>query len=323
MGPSAPIVPGTTVSCQDMHPEVGITSTPVIDPSTGTMYVEAKGIENGQYVQRLHALDVTTGEERPGSPVVIAASVPGTGDGSVNGMVSFSAQKQLNRPGLLLYNGNVFLAFASHCDNSPYHGWVLGYDAQTLKQTSVYVNTSSGSEGGIWQAGMGLSADDSGIYAVVANGSTNPTLNPPLIGIGVARLDPTGVHVADWWVPTNFSNMNAEDNDLCSGAVLLPGSNLLLAGGKDGNMYVLDRTNLGKYNAGSDQILQTVPMGGHVHSSLNYWAGPTKGPWVYLWAENSLLTAYQVGAKGIVTTPASQITLDVRPGHPGGHLVRR
>src|SRR6266436_5850546 len=158
LGPPVPI--SDLNNCGDLSPIVGITSTPVIDLTTGTIYVEAKTVESGNYFQRLHALDIATGQEKFGGPVVVQASVPGTGDGGTN--VSFNAQYQHNRPGLLLLSNVVYLAYASHCDWAPYHGWLLGYGATNLQQVCVFNTTPNGGEGGIWSSGMGLAADAGG-----------------------------------------------------------------------------------------------------------------------------------------------------------------
>ena len=138
-------------SCEDLVPIIGITATPVIDPMTGTLYVVSKvKLGPGSYQQQLHALDITTGLERAHSPVTIAASVSGTGGGSVSGIISFNPLTQHDRPALTLANGVVYLTFASHCDRTPYNGWILGYDETTLVQEIVYNTTPNGSQGGIW-----------------------------------------------------------------------------------------------------------------------------------------------------------------------------
>jgi len=146
--------------CGDIPNEIGITGTPVIDPGSGTLYVVAKTKESSSYVQRLHALDITTGAEKFGGPVIIQASVPGIGDGTTT--VNFNALRENQRPGLLLSNGIVYLGFGSHGDNPTYHGWVLAYNATTLQQVLVYNATPDGSEGGIWQSGGGLATDATG-----------------------------------------------------------------------------------------------------------------------------------------------------------------
>src|SRR5206468_2422013 len=139
--------------CCDFGTEIGITGTPVIDLATGTLYVVAKTKESSNYVQRLHALDITTGAEKFGGPVVIEASVPGTGSGSEGGQVHFDALRENQRPGLLLNNGVVYVGFAGHGDIAPYHGWVLGYDAGTLRQVMVFNATRNGNGAGVWMGG--------------------------------------------------------------------------------------------------------------------------------------------------------------------------
>ncbi len=155
--------PPATNSCDNVEPEIGITSTPVIDPVAGTIYFISKSQEAGGAVQRIHAVNIVTGAERPGSPLVIAASVRGTGAGSSGGNIAFNAATQLNRPGLLLVNGVVYAAFASHCDVGAYHGWVLGYsyDGTKFQQALAFNVSPNGTQGGIWQAGVGLSSDGS------------------------------------------------------------------------------------------------------------------------------------------------------------------
>ena len=155
----------TTVSshadldCGDLVPEVGITGTPVIDASTETMYVVVRTKESGVFVQRLHALDVGSGAEKLGGPVVIQAKVKGNGDGSVNGFVYFDPLRNNQRPGLLLENGSVYISWASHCDHGPYHGWLISYNATTLQQSGVWNSSPNAGLGGIWQAGGGPASD--------------------------------------------------------------------------------------------------------------------------------------------------------------------
>ncbi|MBV8206888.1 MAG: PQQ-binding-like beta-propeller repeat protein, partial [Acidobacteria bacterium] len=160
-------IPETLYSCDDIKPEIGITSTPVIDANTATMYVVALTEENGAFVARLHALDISTGAEKFGGPVALQATVQGNGTGSSGGSISFNALWENQRAGLLLVNGTVYIGFASHCDEGPYHGWVLGYNAASLRQTAVFNTTPNGNEAGIWQAGGGLSADAAGNLFVV------------------------------------------------------------------------------------------------------------------------------------------------------------
>ncbi len=162
----------------DIFPEIGITSTPVIDVASGTIYVVAKTKEvsggSTNYRHRLHALDLRTGAEKFGGPVILQASVTGTGAGSAGGVLKFNSLRENQRPALLLSNGVIYMAFASHGDQAPYHGWVLGYDATTLQQTMAYCDSPNGSQSGIWQSGLGPSADSAGnVYFMSGNGTFN------------------------------------------------------------------------------------------------------------------------------------------------------
>lgn len=319
--------------CDNLSPEVGITSTPVIDQAAGTIYFISKGQEGGGWVQRIHAVNVITGAERPGSPAVIAASAAGTGAGSVAGNIAFDPSTQLNRAGLLLVNGVVYAAFASHCDTGNYHGWVLGYayDGTAFKQALAFNVSPNGSEGGIWQGGVGLSSDGTNIFVVVGNGSTNPTSSPLDLSESVFRLRISDYSVQDYWIPSAYVSLNAADSDLSSGAVLMP-HNLLVTGSKDGRLYVLDATNLGKFNAGGDKILQTLTTpgkangaSGHVHGGAIYYDSPSgAGEKVFLWPEDSPLMEYTLNATtrtlgGLVTDPIP--TAGFTPGHPGAILA--
>ena len=281
--------------CSDMTPETGITSTPVIDTAAGIMYVVARGVEGGNWVMRLHALDIRTGQEGQGSPLPITATVSGIGAGNAGGKITFNPQTQLNRPGLLLENGTVYLAFASLCDFGPYHGWILGYSYANgaFTQTHVFNVSPNGSDGGIWQSGVGLSSDGNSIYFAAGNGSTNPSSTPPDLSESIARLSLTDLSIQDFFTPTGYAAMNSGDSDLSSGAPLLP-HNRIITGTKGGIMYLLDSTNLGKYNAAGNKNLQTLtpPNGGVWGSPVDYQV-PGGPEWVYVWPVNSPLIRYQ------------------------------
>jgi hypothetical protein len=323
LGSAAPV---SSFGCTDMTVEAGITSTPVIDPATGTIYLVTKGQENGGWVQRVHALDTATGNERPGSPAVLAASVAGNGAGSKNGMISFDARIALNRSGLLLKDGVVYMAFASHCDQNPYHGWVLAYryDGTAFQLVHAFSPSPNGSQGGIWQGGVGMSADADSIYMSIGNGSTNPNSTPPDVSESVVRLDAADFTIKDYWMPTNYAGLNGGDADLSTGAILLP-HNLLITGSKDGRAYLLDSTNLGKFNAGGDKILQTITtpgkargQGGHLHGGPIYYKDPATGTeWVYLYPEEGQMIGYKLN----LTTRKLESLVEATfasPGHPGG-----
>ncbi len=269
--PALGITPASAVDlqCAAIAPEVGITGTPVIDPTTGTLYVVAMTLEYyaGNYVQRLHALDLSTGAERPGSPVEIQASTPGTGDG--NTTVKFNPGSYKQRPGLLLLNGVVYTAWSSHCDFGRYHGWLIGYDAKTLQQVALYVDTPNWDAGSFWQSGAAPSADaDGNIYIVSGNGTFDTNLGGIDLGESLIKLSTTqGLAAADYFTPFNADQLSEKDLDLGSGgALLLPdgaGSpahpRLAVSGSKEGRIYVLDRDNLGHFQADSDsQIVQSL-----------------------------------------------------------------
>jgi hypothetical protein len=335
LGPSYPLNPSPrdvqpvpapyNVSCQDMFPEVGITSTPVIDAANGRIYVVAKTLESGTVYQRIHALDVGTGAELLGGPVAIQGSVPGTGAGSSGGMVAFDARLHLNRPGLLLNAGVVYIAFSSHCDNNPYHGWVFAYDASTLARKGIFNTTPNGTNGrgGIWQSGMGLSADDqNSVYFSAGNGDVDPSNTGALLGMSIGRLQlqAAGLTMMDWWTAPNAVTLNASDVDLQSGVMVLPNPRVLIGGGKDAKFIVLDPANMGKYVQGTSyaNILQGFPLTGtHIHLPV-YWNGPS-GPTLYVWTESSALRAFRFNGMLINTTAVSQYTGEL-PTHPGGVL---
>src|ERR1700690_590130 len=257
------------VSCGDIVPEIGITSTPVIDTATGTMYLIAKTKENGKFFQRLHALDITDGAERPGSPVVIRAKVKGTGDGNVNGVVYFDPLREGQRPGLLLQNGSVYIGWASHCDNGPYHGWVMSYDETTLKQVAIWNSTRNGGLGGVWQSGTGLAADSAfNVFFATGNGTYDGKKGGDDFSDTVVRLAPPvgdRFHVADWFTPYNQQDLSNQDADVGSGGVLLlpdqagPHQHLLVEVGKEGSIYLIDRDKMGHFRSkDNSQIVQDM-----------------------------------------------------------------
>jgi uncharacterized protein YjdB len=238
------------VGCTDLVPKIGITSTPAIDPSTGTMYVETKSSEGGSFPHRLHAIDITTGNEKFSGPTLISANVNVSG-----GTVSFNGQTHLNRPGLLWLNGLIYIAYASHCDNTPYHGWLFAYDASNLSQKAAFLSTpeatSNGGLGGFWMSGAGVAADsNANIFITTGNGDFDSTNIPAkLLGDSVLKLFFNGSSLAlgDYFTPYNQGTLDGGDTDLGSGGVLLLPDQTgatpheLVQVGKQGTIYVINR----------------------------------------------------------------------------------
>ena len=301
----------------DIYPEVGITSTPVIDATTNTMYVVAKTKENGTFVQRLHALDITTGAEKSGSPVAIQAKMAGKGvknDG--NGNIIFDPRINNQRSALLLLNGTVYVAFASHGDYDPFLGWVLGYDASTLQQTVVFAPTPDGAGGGIWEVGDGPAADQAGnIFLSVSNGDYNAFSGGRDYGDSALKLSPSNgtLKVLDWFTPFDFQQLNDLDKDLGGGGtILLPDqasgpAHLMIAGGKGGQLYVINRDNMGhNHVADNNQIVQQIALTGGLFSVPAAWKN-----YVYLQALKGPLQCY--------TNNGGQLSLTSNSGEVYGY----
>lgn len=316
-------VPSADVSCTDLIPEIGITSTPVIDPHSGTLYVVAKTKENGTYVHRIHALDVSTGIDK--NSAVIQGGVPGNGIGNVNGIISFDSQIQLQRAALLLSHDMLYIAFASHCDQGLYHGWVFAYDAQTLSQRAIFNSTPNGSWGGIWHGGGGPSTDASGNVFVVTGNGTFDGPSPAGsndFGDTFLRLTPGTLALSDFFTPFNQAQLEQDDTDLGSGTpLLLPDQNsgpphLLVSAGKEGTIYLLNRDNMGKFQTGSDnQIVQSVPNAlGPLFGTPAYFQHT-----VYFFAATDSLKAFSLSNGQLGTSPTSQSV--THSGFPGATPV--
>lgn len=335
-------VPSADLSCSDLVPEVGITSTPVIDLNAGTLYAISKTKEGTSYVQRLHALDITTGLPRANSPSVIQASIAGAADGS-GGTVSFDPQWQLNRAGLLLSNGVVYGAWGSHCDHDPYHGWVMGWDGTTLAQVGAWSSTPDGMRGGVWMTGGGISADQAGFgYLASGNGTFDGSraFGDSIVKLNLANLNPTntgsdnlpcalaaaGCPVVDYFTPFDQATLEANDGDLGSGGLLLLpdqlGSHphLAVQGGKEGTVYLVDRDDLGHFNPTSNsQIVQTLTGLGALYSTPAYFNGR-----VYFQQVHSPLTAYALvydGTTTLLTSSPVAASASNGGGFPGSSPV--
>ena len=322
------VIPGESPSddhgCSQVTPEIGVTSTPVIDRNAGpngTIYLVAMSKNgSGSYFQRLHALDLSTGLELPGSPRTVQATFPGTGDNSTGGMVVFDPGQYKERAGLLLLNGVVYTAWSSHCDDRPYTGWIIGYDQNTLAQTSVLNLTPNGNEGSFWGSGAGPAADSSGnIIALEANGTFDTNLNaqgfPTQADFGNSFLKIATTNrqltVADYFTPASVQSENSTDEDLGSGgALVLPDlvdgqghtRHLAVGAGKDAHIYVADRDNMGKFNSGANQVYQDIngSLGGAVFSMPAYFNGA-----IYYGAVDDALKAFPITNALVAPVPAS------------------
>jgi hypothetical protein len=272
----------------DIQPLVGVTGTPVIDLTTDTLYVVSKSVigSGPTFFQRLHAIDLATGNEKFSGPVNIAATYPGNGDGG--SMTTFVPQEENQRPGLALVNGIVYIAWASHEDTTPFYGWIIGYNASNLTQSSVFNVVPSApstpmigtaGEGGIWMSGGAPAADSSGnLYLITANGAFDPTTSD--FGDTFLQLSPSLTISSNYFTPSDQQNDNDMDNDFGSGgaAILinLPanGSNpthLVIGGGKDNALYVLNRDSMGGY--GDSNAWQMVSnLGGYgIYGTSAFW----------------------------------------------------
>jgi PKD repeat protein len=315
LGTSVPIA--DINGCGDLQPEVGITSTPAIDLTSNTMYVDAKTKVGTNHFQQLHALDLLTGQEKLGGPVAIQGSVPGTGTGSVGGTLAFDPLFQHSRAGLLLLSNTVYVAFGSHCDFNNYHGWLFGYNATNLQQTSIFCTTpNAGSDnggGGIWGSGTGPAADtDGNIYVTTGNGTLDKDTGGLDLGDSLIKLSVSNgtLVVADWFSPHDQAHMFTNDLDLAAGGpVVIPGTSLLVLIGKTGAAYLIDRQHLGGFVSGPSDtnIVQEFTVASNtffVGQSLIYWNGPTN-QFLFFWTHGIPVKAYSFNGTSIATNPVA------------------
>lgn len=323
--------PGETPSdnrgCHQVTPEIGVTATPVIDLAAGpdgTIFLVAMSKDGAHhYYQRVHALDLATGAERPDSPVTVQASYPGTGDQSVNGRVIFNPAQYKERPGLLLVHRVVYTFWSSHCDFRPYTGWIIGYDANDLVRRSVLNITPNGSGGAIWASGAGPAAGPAGnIYFLVGNGTFDTTLDPrgfPVrhdYGNAFIKLATVSgqLNVADYFDMDNTVAESNADEDLGSGGVLLLPNvrdaegkwrQLAVGAGKDRNIYVVDRHNMGKFNPRTNNVWQELPkgLGGSEFGMPAYFDNR-----VYYGAVDDVIRAFRINQAKLETMPVSKTT---------------
>jgi len=305
------------VQCSFIGPDIGITATPVIDVPARTLYLIARTSARQRggevlFFQRLHALDLATGTERPGSPVLIRASAPGSAYfGLVNRNVTFNALVENSRAALLLVNGTIYIAWGSSCDVGLYYGWVLAYDARTLRQTGVFNTAPDAGESGIWQSNAGIAADGEGsVYAVTGNGKfTAAKPRGRDYGDSILKLgfDKSALAVRDFFTPFDESRLNRRDDDLGStGPVLVPDQpgahpHLLVVAGKTGRAYLIDRDRMGRYRPDADtNAVQTFDVGSAgVFGAPADWNGH-----LYFYPSGSVLEDYPFINGRVAPAPA-------------------
>ena len=322
LGTGVNSVPSADVSCNSLVPEIGITSTPVIDTSSNTMYVVAFTQENSGLVYRLHALNILTGQDEPGSPTVLQGSVAGTAQEAVNGNVAFVPANERQRGALTLVDGQIYIPFAAFCDNTPFHGWIMGYtySGSAFQQAEIYNDSANGTGSGIWGSGGPIAADTAGnIYFSTGNGDF--TLNQPGgmdAGDAFVKMN-AQLQIQDYFSPFNQSCLNQVDADLGSGGpLIITSSGEVIGAGKEGRIYVMNESNLGKYTVDPqlncstteqnrddiDKVLQETPPStvGGVFSTPAYWNGT-----VYFAAAGDYAKAFTLNSQGLLnTTPASE-----------------
>lgn len=302
---------------QDFSGSFGIVGTPVIDPVTSTMYLVVRtkettaGVTN--FVQYLYVLDITTGASRL-APTIITGTFEG---------VSFDPQKNNQRSALALANGLLYIAWSSHCDWGPYHGWVMAYNAATLTQVAAYCDTPNGSAGGIWMSGQGPAVDSTGnVYLSTGNGTVDTSTSanfPTNRAMSFLKLNGPDLGILSWFSPFNWSVLNSADEDLGAGGVMLiPGTSLAIGGGKStsalpSNLYLVNRDNMGGLTASTttnDNIMQTIPVTptglgvNHIHGAPVWWDA-ADGSYTYVWGESDHLHQYKFDfVNGIFFMPA-------------------
>jgi hypothetical protein len=311
-----------------LNPLIGITGTPVIDPALGTLYVDVfsgEVLDTTNCVHRLHALNIATGAEQPFSPVLVTASVPGTGVDSINGVVNFTPQNHMNRPALTLADGVVYVAYGSYGDTDPYHGWVIGFSATNLQQLTNYAFATTpnattnafginAGEGALWMGGGGLCVDDgNNLYFETGNGSFSAHTNGGDYGDCFVKLSTSNqLTVMDYFAPSNQASMALNDEDLGSGGpILLPDSassaerpHLMVGAGKEGTLYLVDRDNLGHFSASSNNIVQTVPG-----AIRGVWGSPAYfNNLIYFQGVGDVMKAFRITNGVITTSPVTRST---------------
>lgn len=310
-----PAVPSDVVQSgyKDVAPEVGILSTPVIDPTAGVIYVVAETLSSGAPAFQLHALDLTDGRERMNGPVTITAKVKGNGAGSDGVYVAFDPTAQIQRPGLLLVNGIVYIAFGSHADDGGWHGWVIGYNAANVRvQAGAFNSTPNGNGGSAWQSGRGLAADETGaVYCITGNGDVDGAVN---FGESIIKLSGTSFQPLDWYSPGNAGWLSDNDYDLSAGVALIPGTHTAIAGDKYGDYYVVNGDAMGHVDAKG--AAQFNPGGNFGIFTFAVW-NRFDGPLVYAQQQWGPVQSFGISGQMLNAAPVSTSTTTAATGYSG------
>ncbi|MBV9771094.1 MAG: PQQ-binding-like beta-propeller repeat protein [Bryobacterales bacterium] len=305
-------VPVGLFNFSDILPVVGILGTPAIDATKQVLYAVADVLPSGASstpIFEIHAISLIDGHEMFGAPVEIEASVPGSGAGSANGAIAFDALQQLQRPGLMLANGNLYIAFGSHADAGNYHGWMFRYDASTLEQMAVFNSSPGGRQAAFWHSGRAPAIDGDGdVFAVTGNGDWDGTSN---FGESVLHLAGADLSLLDWYTPEEWSSLNDQDEDVgATGAILIPGINFLLAGGKSGLLYLVNYDSMGHLGPDTTSTVQSVQVNSWGIFEMVLWNDASTGTFVYEFDTDGILKAFQIANNQINSTILSQFVQD-------------
>ncbi len=306
---------------------VGITSTPAINVNNNVMFIVARTLESAKFVYRLDAINMSKGTLN--KSVEISATVPGTGVGSVSGEIAFNEKQQLQRPGLALANGLVIVGWGSQEDLNPYHGWIMAFRQDDLAPAGVFCTAPDGSRGGVWQSGRAPVVDSANnVYFLVGN--SEATVDEPNFGVdfgeSALKFSTTGqqLQLVDWFTPDNGPVLDEHDTDVgSSGLTMLPGTDLLVGGGKEGVFYLLNSADLGHEQTGNTQIPQVLSVSPNrkIKGGPVYWSSSKLGPLVYTWDEYSKIMAFRFNGSTFDTTPLMRGTTIASFGSPGAILT--
>jgi hypothetical protein len=321
----------------DFSGQMGIVGTPVIDTTSQTIYVVSRSVTNSGFavfVQYLHALDLKTGTDKL-PPVYITAMATGNGDGSIGGTITFNQQTANQRPALLLYQGTVYIAWSSHCDWGPYHGWILGYDAATLEQKYIYNASPDGGLAGIWMSGQGPAVDDDGfLYVSTGNGTTGKNGNPNDTadrGESLLKLSTASgqLKVVDFFTPADYQYLNDQDLDYgVDGVLIIPNTHLSVSGSKESYLYLIDNTQMGGMTSDNSNVRQLLDVNAkyngekHIHGSPTYYQDDKGKEYIYAWAEDGYLKQFPFQRASLIFDTLNKIVGNtVLPyGMPGAML---